>query len=320
MAEPDQYDSPWKDAIRLYLRPFLTLCFPGVEAGVDWSRPPEFLEQELREVVRDSDLSPQRVDQLIKLLTLEGAEKWVFLHVEVQSQPDPDLARRLFQYHNRLTERHGEPVVTLCVLADASPRFRPAAYEWEFWGCRVRFEFLSCKLLDFNELELATSLNPLAVVIRAHLAAQRTNQDSQARYDLKREITFGLYEFGHSQNEVVQLWRLVDWFLKLSESLKLAFHTELVHYEESKRMPYVSSAEEIGFEKGWVRGREDARHEGEVDLLVYFLERKFGKLPSEVDDDLRSLQENAQIRRAMELAMDSPTLGQFQETLSELLK
>jgi hypothetical protein len=42
-------------------------------------------------------------------------------------------------------------VVSLAALADTSPGFRPGAYEEKMLDCRVRFEYPSCKLLDFAD-------------------------------------------------------------------------------------------------------------------------------------------------------------------------
>ena len=77
-------------ARKQFLQPFIALCFPRVAAEVDWSIPPEFLDTELQEVVRDADLGKQRVDKLIRVQLLDGREEWVLIHVEVQAQPDED--------------------------------------------------------------------------------------------------------------------------------------------------------------------------------------------------------------------------------------
>ena len=49
------FDSPWKEALERYLHPFLTLCFPRVEASIDWQRPVEFVDKELQAVMRDAE-------------------------------------------------------------------------------------------------------------------------------------------------------------------------------------------------------------------------------------------------------------------------
>ena len=86
MSEAADYDGAWKEALDLYLQPFLQLCFPQVAAGIDWNVPVEFLDKELQEIVRDSELGKQRADKLIKVRRLDGQEEWVLLHVEIQAK------------------------------------------------------------------------------------------------------------------------------------------------------------------------------------------------------------------------------------------
>jgi hypothetical protein len=47
----------------------------------------------------------------------------------------------MYEYHRRIVDRHQQRVVSLAVLVDTSPGFRPATYEEETWGCRLRFEY-----------------------------------------------------------------------------------------------------------------------------------------------------------------------------------
>lgn len=98
MNQAPDYDGAWKEAIEIYLQPFLELCFPDIAGQIDWSARFEFLDKELQEIVRDADLGKQRVDKLIKVRRLDGAGEWVLLHMEVQAQPDEELPLRVYQY------------------------------------------------------------------------------------------------------------------------------------------------------------------------------------------------------------------------------
>src|SRR5207237_1877218 len=108
MAQPsDEFDSPWKEMLELYLRSILEFCFPHVATAVDWSKGFEFLDKELQEVTRDAAIGEQRVDKLVKIRRLDGAEEWILIHLEVQHQRDPGLPERLYQYHHRVRDRFG---------------------------------------------------------------------------------------------------------------------------------------------------------------------------------------------------------------------
>jgi hypothetical protein len=138
-SEVIDYDGAWKELLEIYWRPFLELCFPKVADHIDWSASIEFLDKELQEIVRGADLGKQRVDKLVKVRCLDGTDEWVLVHVEVQSQPDVGLARRVYQYHHRIVDRFGRRVATMVVLADDREGWRPDRFEEELWGSRVCF-------------------------------------------------------------------------------------------------------------------------------------------------------------------------------------
>ncbi|MBN9692659.1 MAG: hypothetical protein J0M24_20620, partial [Verrucomicrobia bacterium] len=59
----NDYDSPWKEALEKFLRPFLALCFPAVEAQIDWLRDVVFLDKELQALQPDTEAGRQFVDK-----------------------------------------------------------------------------------------------------------------------------------------------------------------------------------------------------------------------------------------------------------------
>ncbi|HTE20367.1 MAG TPA: hypothetical protein VK689_18540, partial [Armatimonadota bacterium] len=64
---PEDYDSPWKEALERYFPPFLAFFFPVAYADIDWSRGYEFLDKELQSVVRDAELGRRLVDKLVRV-------------------------------------------------------------------------------------------------------------------------------------------------------------------------------------------------------------------------------------------------------------
>ena len=80
----------------------------------------------------------------------EGQEAWVLIHIEVQSQRDDDFPERMFVYHYRLYDRHRRPVVSLAVLGDEQPTWRPHRFSYSLCGCTVGLEFPVVKLLDYG--------------------------------------------------------------------------------------------------------------------------------------------------------------------------
>jgi hypothetical protein len=239
------FDSPWKEALEVYFRPFLALFCPHIEADIDWSRGHVFLDKELQKVLPRAARGRLYVDKLVQVWRNNGKEAWVLIHVEVQTQRDRDFPERMYRYNNRIAERYNRTVVSLAVLADDDPDWRPVCYEDELWGWSVRMAWPPLKLLDYAErvAELEESKNPFAKVVLAHLKALETRRDPNGRRTWKLRLVRGLYERGFSNEDVRRLFRVIDWLMGLPPRLSKQFERELDEYEEGRRMPYVTSIE-----------------------------------------------------------------------------
>jgi hypothetical protein len=90
---------PWKDLLDRLQRLFLEFFFPRIAADIDWSRGFAFLDKELQKVTRRAVVGRRYVDKLLEVWRLGGEETRVLIHTEVQGEPDPGFARRLYTYH-----------------------------------------------------------------------------------------------------------------------------------------------------------------------------------------------------------------------------
>ena len=189
------YDGPWKEALTEFFQPFLALCFPEIDAEVDWSRGYESLDQELRPLVRNSAWRCQWVDHLVKVWFRRQREGGL-IHVEVQTSRESNFARRMFTYNHRLCDKYRRKVLSLAVLGDDNPRWRPDRFGYSRWGSSTEIRFPVVKLLDYAEQweTLEQSRNPFAMVIMAHLLTLQTRHDPQARYSGKVELVKKLYD------------------------------------------------------------------------------------------------------------------------------
>nr|WP_296747775.1 hypothetical protein [Thioalkalivibrio sp.] len=277
---PDDFDSPWKEALEQALPDFLALFFPQAHAGIDWSRGYRFRDKELQQVVRDAELGRRYADKLAEVYTLDGVETWVLVHIEIQGQADPGFAERMYVYHYRLFDRYRRDVVSLAMLTDAQGGFRPSGYERERWGCSLRFRFPMVKLLDWREraAALEADRNPFALVALAQLQAMAHRGPARKRVKL-RLIRF-LYARDYTREQILAWFRVLDWMLRLPEDLELEFREELIAFEEETQMPYVTSVERIGIQKGLEQGLQRGRQEGEAAILLRQIALKFGR-PSE---------------------------------------
>ena len=231
------YDSPWKQMLARYFPEFLAFFFPKAYAGIDWTNGYTLLDKELQKVVRDATLGQRRADQLVSVTGLDGVEDRVLVHVEVQGEKTADFSQRMFVYNYRAYDLYGRPVVSLAVLGESYPRdYGKFAYgRWGSW-MRLRFPVVSLATYRAQWAELEVSTNPFAVVTQAHLRAQETAGAEAVRYQAKLGLIRSLYRRGYARQDILELFRFIDWVLALPESLEDQLWTEIEQFDEEKRM------------------------------------------------------------------------------------
>jgi hypothetical protein len=118
----------------------------------------------------------------------------------------------------------------------------------ELWSCRIDFHFPVVKLLDYGQQQqmLAQSKNPFAIVVLAHLKTLETKTDSDRRRQWKVRLTKELYRRRFSKEEILNLYRFIDWIMVLPEEVEHQFHREITEFEEEQKMQYITTAERIG--------------------------------------------------------------------------
>jgi hypothetical protein len=245
---PDDLDSPWKEILQHFLREVLAFFFPDLHDAIDWQRGYESLDKELQQIVHDARIRGRLADKLFKVWQKNGREAWFLIHIEVRGQRETEFPERMFVYSYRIYDRYRRPLVSLAVLTDDQPDWRPDRFEHNMWGCSMGIRFRVAKLLDYREQAdaLERSANPFAAVVLAQLKALEARQAPQSRWQWKVRLVKRLYERGLSAEEVRQLFRLLDWMLALPQELDEAFHEELYRFQEERRMPYITSIERLG--------------------------------------------------------------------------
>jgi hypothetical protein len=305
---PASYDNPWKEVLEGYFPDFMALFFPQAHADIDWDKGHEFLAKELRRVTPDAAVGERRVDELVKVWRWDGAEAWVLVHIEVQSQEDTSFAERMYVYNYRLFDRFHRHVVSLAVLGDEQELWRPDRFESSLWGCRASLEFPIIKLIDYRAqwAELAASRNPFGTVVMAYLKALDTRGDALDRQAWKLALVRRLYEQGYEREDILNLFRFIDWVLTLPRELDALFWEQLNEYEEAQSMPYITSIERMGIEKGMEKGMERA--------LVRMLRLRFGAVPDAIAQQLHGLPVS-RLEELMDRAMQADSLQTFAQAL-----
>jgi hypothetical protein len=109
------------------------------------------------------------------------------------------------------------------------------------------------------------------VVVQAHPKTQETRHAAEARYGAKLALVKSLYRRGWNRSDILELFRCIDWMLRLPEALEERIWSEMQDYEKERKMPYVTSVERIGIRTGVAEG---VAHERQ--LLLRLIRKRFG--------------------------------------------
>ena len=310
------YDNPWKEALGLYFQPFMAFFFPQIEANIDWNRGYEFLDKEFQQIVRDAELGRIYADKLVKVWQRDGSEIWVLIHVEVQSQVQSDFPERMYVYNYRIFDMYRRPVVSLAVLSDDHDEWRPDSYSYALWGCRISLEFPIVKLLDYQTRStlLSESTNPFAVIVAAHLTTQQTTQDPQGRYLGKLRLAKSLYQRGYSRQDILELFRLIDWMMTLPDMSESEFKQEIRRFEEDLQMPYVTSFERLARQEGLDEGILQKGREDVIDVLTI----RFSDVPPSLVEAINQIEDPSLLKTLLRQAITTSSIIEFQGNLSQL--
>ena len=272
----DDYDTPWKEVVTRYFPEFMAFYFPDAYALIDWSRPYDFLDQELASLSRDAAVGKRLLDKLVRVHLREGGEQWVLLHLEVQGWRDAAFAERIFTYHYRVYDHYRKPVVSMAVLADNGKDWRPSRFGYRLMDCEMQLIFPIVKLQDYADClpELLAHASPFALVMAAHLLTQQTKRNAGQRHAAKWRLTKLLYERGWGKQRIIDFYHAIDWMMRLPDDLDQQFRNDVHALERREAMPYINNFERAGRKIG----RQEGLQEGRSTLLAAMLTKRFGAL------------------------------------------
>ncbi|MFC4298630.1 DUF4351 domain-containing protein [Castellaniella hirudinis] len=294
-AASDDHDSPWKNGLEWFFPQAIAFLAPRLHAKIDWSEPAQFLDKELQAIVFPSKKGRRFVDKLVQVRLRSGADAWLLIHVEVEGRLSGRkalrrFAWRMYEYRHRTQARIMQqrsldlppPVYSLGVLLENRGVGDHLVYTDEHLGQGIRFTFPVVELegwrTRWDELESLASSNPFAVLIMAQLHANH-HPDKRTRLTPKFELVRGLRRYGYDPDVAGQVHHLVDWMIALPIDLESEYVRAVTALTEENNMAYVTSIERVVRQEALAEGRA----EGQADLLLHQIERRFGP----IDDDIK---------------------------------
>jgi len=114
-------------------------------------------------------------------------------------------------------------------------------------------------LIDYREqwAELEADHNLFSTVVMMHLRTLETTSDRRARKEYKFSLIKRLYEQGRDRQDIINFYGLINWLMTLSKELQSEFNQQVTQYEEEMKMPYITSIEISGEQRGELKGKQD---------------------------------------------------------------
>jgi len=162
---PEYFDEAWKKIIEKFFPQLISLFVPEMYVDIDLSKGISFLDKEMERLSKRSQKGAKYVDKLAKVYLKNGEEKWILIHIEVQSYLDKEFSKRMFRYFYRIFDRHDKEIVSMALLTNSKDDSPKGRYELLTYSSGVVFEYLSFGLMSYSQSELEKSDNPIAMVV-----------------------------------------------------------------------------------------------------------------------------------------------------------
>lgn len=128
-----------------------------------------------------------------------------------------------------------------------------------------------------------------------------------------------LYQRGYSRRDVIELSRFIDWLMVLPEELEKSFTEAVFSYEEAIKMPYVTSFERRGMEKGEQKGRLEGRVEMSREALFDVFEVRFDSpAPASIRELIDKVEDVSVLRALLKRVVTASSPDEFRMVLEKM--
>ena len=307
------YDEPWKAAISEYLPSFLNFFYPEIHNSINWKKPPISLEKELEQITASATTEKRYADKLFQAWLLDDQEIWILIHIEIQSQYDREFSQRMFIYNYRAFDLYNKPVISLAILGDENPSWRPSYYEYGLEKSRMRLDFSIVKLLDYEWSELSANNNVFAMIVMAHLKTKSTTSNLTEREEWKWLLVRSLYEKGLNKFDIINLFKFIDKMMTLPPELQQNLESKINQYEEEQKMEFLSTMEERAIERGQQIGAKENCRQNILNLL----QMRFNSVPETLVESLNNIEDLAFLKQLLLETIRVNSIAEFEELIQQ---
>ena len=289
------FDARWKELISAFVEEFIAFFFPTLYPLVNFSKPPEFLEQELQKLFSDTERTGKKIsDKLIKLYLKNGEEWFVLVHIEVEGNAPNAYPKEVFKYYYRILDRHDVDITSIVVyVGDKVPK-QHNVYTRFFHGTELTFKFNSYLVKKQTEADLLALNNVFGLAILANLYVLNSKNQYTKRFAFKKNLLELLLQKNYPKETIRQLFLFIDLLMLLPEEL------------ENQLTPQINNVMTFV-------------HEGERLFLNRMTRREYGKSVDELLEEISEFHAKEEQLLAQQKAKEEQLLAQQKAEKEQLL-
>jgi hypothetical protein len=220
------FDGTWKAIITDFFEDFMAFFLPDLHALIDYQKGVTFLEQELQLLVEMFSYKEKVTDKLVKVFLKNGTERWLLIHLEVQSYFELEFNKRMFLLYSWIFGKYEKEIVTLVVYTSTSIPKEFNTFQLDTHGTELKYKFNTYRVMYQDNARLMASNNIFALFVLANKFTNETRDKD--KYPKRLELKEKLFELAlEKQIDFEKIWRLlifVHQIMQLPDSLKPRFN------------------------------------------------------------------------------------------------
>ncbi len=240
-------DNAWKNYVEKNVYDCIAVTNPKLYVELDKTFTPEFLEQEMTNMMLGKYKikgKEKKTDKLVKLRLLTGEYCFIYVHFEFQDRLYDDFPERIFTYRSLIALRYKtQKITTIVIFTGKPPLPKHKMFKEECFGSEMIYIF-NCFVIAEQKIEkLLKSDNPFDLAVLAAKYTLNTEGVSAARkrYLFKKKLTALAYQKGFSFEKTEELLSFVLDYMLLPNDMEKQFEEEFFNEIEKNQNNMVAT-------------------------------------------------------------------------------
>ena len=209
------YDGRWKTIIEELFDDFMAYFMPELFEEIDFTKDVAFLDKELQTIMPQTERKGKKIsDCLAKVYLKNGEEKWILVHIEVQSSYNPDFSARMFKYFYRIFDKYEEKIAAIAIFTDDRHPKNYNIYRDDFFGTRITYEYNAYKISEQTIESLETQKNPFALAVLANKYVLASKNKKHHRLQFKINLLKLMRKHQFSKRKMLGIFNFIKYLFQ----------------------------------------------------------------------------------------------------------